>query len=274
MNESVLSLYTGNENDILEETSLIVKVSLQKIAILVVGDMRNDNGSSAPTQIIQILSSALIMFQSVEDQDGSGSKTFHVSLKDCAISTTENFKMVSRSLSSPIIGPVGMEFRSVNTTENSGVVVKREVSVSCGALSATLLGQDVLFIVKLLRQYQSELKQFDSNTGLNKRSMLSPSKEKGSSIATTLKFQLQPYSLKLMRSRVDAKSETCPFFEVNGEAYGKLEGCSYSLHGESRAETYMCYFNEDTSEWEKIFEPITIVFDFEQQPNDFVSVFP
>lgn len=272
MNESELSLYSQNEK---EETSLIVKVSLEKIAMLVAGEIDEKIQPNKSGHIIQVGSSALIMFQSVEDQEGSGSKTFHVSLKDYAVSMNPQFKATSTSHASPLIGPTQMEFRSVNTTENSGVVVSREVSVSCDALKASLLAHDVILISEVMEQHLNELKKFESRSDLErKNSSLMVSPGKGSSIATTLKFQLHPFSIILMRkNHIEAKTETYPLFELRGEAYGKLEGCTNALFGDSRADIKMCYYNKETTDWDDIVEPIALTIEFEQQPNDFVSTY-
>ena len=54
---------------------------MRKIAVLISGDIDITSKRKEGAPVVQMLSSALIMFQSVEDKDASGNKTFHVSLK-------------------------------------------------------------------------------------------------------------------------------------------------------------------------------------------------
>ncbi len=252
---------------------MILKVSLQKIAVLVARDPGVKSDSHESSHVIQLTSSALVMFQSIEDQDGSGSKIFHVSLKDYTASINPQFKPISLSRSSPILGPFAMEFRSVNYTENSGVVINREISVSCDTIESSLFFHDVTLMLEVIKEHQNELKKlrFDSNETSMTKSNFVASQGKGSSIATTLKFQMQPFSIVLMRTKIDVKTGICPFFEIRGEGYGKLEGCAHALFGESRADITMCFFNPESKAWEDVVEPFNIVIDFEQQPSDFVS---
>ena len=71
-NESIMSLNTAESFlDNVQETSLILKVSLDKVGLLVAGDIDHLNPETN-TPVIQMMFSALIMYQSVENLDCSG----------------------------------------------------------------------------------------------------------------------------------------------------------------------------------------------------------
>jgi hypothetical protein len=279
LNESVQSYHTEIVHTNIEETSLVLKVSLERIAILIAGDIDGKDSPPGSTPVIQMLSSALIMFQSVENCDASGSKTFHISLNDYSVAINSQFKPLPPSKLPPIIGPVAIDFRSVNDTENSGNVVSREISVTCGILKSCLLENDLRVMTEVIQQVVRQIRSFNSNPncangeGSIKQVRSSHSFQyqyKGSFIATTLKFQFEPFSFVLMRNAVNG-DKIRPLFDLRGEAYGKLEGCATALYGESRIDMSIYFFSDNTSDWEYIIEPSTILLDFEQQPNDTVS---
>lgn len=260
----------GHED--VEETIFILKVSLSKIAVLVSGDIDNTTKPREDAPVIQMLSSALIMFQSVEDSDGSGSKTFHVSLEDYSVSINSQFQPMSPSQLSPVLSPIAIDFRSVNSTQNSGIVMRREVSLSCDTLKSSFQVNDLRTLSKVTEQLLKEIRSIDYSTNDNNSCEQSlKGQERGSLITTSLKFQLQPFSFILLRNFRD-RGVTCPLLDIRGEAYGKVEGCSPTLYGESKIEMSLHFYSNNTSEWEYVIEPASIVIDFEQQLNHKVSL--
>lgn len=268
--ESKTSYHTEKILQDMEETSFILKVSLKKIAVLFAGnidDIRENHIENTP--MIQMLTSALVMFQSVEDHDMSGNKTFHISIKDYSISVNSQFQTMPPSLWPPIIGPLAIDFRSVYATENSGVIIRKEVSITSGALKSSFELNDFNVMAKVVQQLIKEVQTFKYNkddTNLGQRE----DKEKNSFLSTTLNFQLQPFSFLLMRY-CSYRGFTCPFLDVRGEAYGKLEGCAAAFYGECKIEMSLLFFSNNNSDWEHVVEPTSVVFDFEQQPNRSVS---
>lgn len=259
------------QNDI-EETNLVLKVSLQNFAILTAGDIDIQDEDLNQIPAIQIMTNALIMFQSVEHPDASGSKTFHVSMKDYRVSINPRFEAMATSHSPPIIGPVAIDFRSVNGTENKGIVVKRDISISSDVLNSAFQSKDIRLILLVAKQLTKEVKSFHygrkSATGSD--ILRNDTKEKDSFIATTISFQLQPFSFVLMKysSKLDILH---PLVNLRAEVLGKFEGCTSSLFGDLKVETSLYFFGKSSQDWEPIIEPVSVAIECEQQPNHSVS---
>lgn len=276
-NTSKESVQSSNRTKIDKvETSLIVKVSLDKIFVSIAGnidDNKNDPLNNVP--IVQMYSNALVMFQSVEDHDASGNKTFHISLKDYSISVHHRYDAMRPLQSPPILGPVAIDFRSVNDTENRGIIVKREVSISSDILKSSFQSSDIRCLINVAKQLLKEVQTFNYDTNSSNKGNTGPSREdkgKGLLVATTLKFQLQPFSFVLMKYCKE-QQVICPLLDFRGEAYGKIDGYTSALYGESKLEISLYFFSGNTSDWEHVMEPTSITVDFDEQPNHKVRFF-
>ena len=267
------SYHSQNASEELEETSIIMKISLKTIAVLVAGDIDNSKISTKGTPIIQMLSNALIMFQSVENHDASGNKTLHISLNDYSMSLNSLFNPTSPSQLPPIVGPVAVDFRAVYGTENAGIVVKKEVSMSCDYFKSNFQVVDINKLATVVEQVLNEVKQFryapNNNDEPNDKTT-TKSTGKGLFFATTTKLQLQAFSFVLSNNCV-VRKVSYPLLDLRGEAYVKVEGCESALYGDSKIDVSLHFYSKDISEWVHIMEPVSLFFDFEKQANHMVS---
>jgi len=110
--------------------------------------------------VVQVLSKSLIMFQSIENPDGSGSKTLHTSLDNFSIALSAEFESLSLSDVPPAIGPTAAEIRVVYSTENLGCVVSQDVSLDCESVKACLAPEDIKILTTVSRYVYDRLRNF------------------------------------------------------------------------------------------------------------------
>jgi hypothetical protein len=91
--------------------------------------------------VVQFLTNASVMVQSIENQDSSGSKTAHLSLDEFSASINTAFKHVDFSLSHPIMSPIAADFRAVYQTVNEGFVVSKDFSFDCESVKCCMVSR-------------------------------------------------------------------------------------------------------------------------------------
>lgn len=231
--------------------------------------------------VIQILSNALIMFQSIENPDGTGNKTLHVSLEDVSSLINTEFERVGRSEAPPMIGPFGTEFRVVYATENLGCVVSQDISLDCETVKSRLTPNDFSIMISILRRMYDRLKDLGSRNQLadEMRPTYSPSpiqtlvryQKKGTGIATTVRAEIHAFSFVLLRA-FKSHAGAPEFLDFNIQHIKvKLEGCMSALSGDCSALLSINSFNSDAEDWEYAVEPFSFVISVEQMPNELVS---
>uniref|UniRef100_A0A7S4MS40 Uncharacterized protein n=1 Tax=Odontella aurita TaxID=265563 RepID=A0A7S4MS40_9STRA len=241
---------------------------------------------------IQILFSALIMFQSVENADSSGSKTLHISAENLSTTIGTTFEPVSMSDAPPSIGPTAAEIRVVYSTVNQGIVISQELSIDCDTLKSCVTPSDISTVGSVIRIMTNRMKSAPvketlsgnrddggsrskipftkQEQGYGKKSFASllQFKKKGTGIATSVRFELQTFSFVLLRP-FSSHTGVRPLFDMNGnQTKGKLDGCLSALSGECSSLVSAFFFNSDNADWEYAIEPFDIVVAIEQMPNE------
>lgn len=275
------------------DSSILFKVTLREMTLLVgrplslssKGKSKNSNlGRNKTTRshaVVQIVANALVMFQSVENADGSGSKTLHASIDNLSASANTAFFRLPPSKIAPMIGPTAAEFRIVYGTENLGSVMSQDISLDCEALKASLTPNDIFIIksvvdrvIQRLQKFQADGQLHSLNGTKRKRKMLSSLiryQKKGTGIATTIRFEIQRFSFVLLET-YRSKQGTRPLFEFCFDEFkGRFDGCMTALSGEGGATISVNHFNFDLAEWENTIEPVDIDLTLEQMPNELVS---
>ena len=274
------------------DSSLLLKVTIRESTLLA-GRPTNTKSSERRSRrksnvtsfaVIQVLSNALIMFQSVENPDGSGSKTLHTSLDNLSASVNTEFEKIPLSEAPPMIGPTGAEFRIVYATENLGWVVSQDISLDCETLKSCLTPNDMFILLNISRKMLERLRAFDiqnqeqsgkipSRPRPPKRSALSLIRyqKKGTGIATRIRAEIQSFSFVLLRA-YRSKYGATEFLDFNVQRLkGKLEGCMSALSGEIGGLFSVNFFNSDVADWEYAVEPFDVTLAVDQMPNELVS---
>jgi hypothetical protein len=234
--------------------------------------------------VVQVLSNALVMFQSVENADATGSKTLHVSIDNVSSLVNTCFERVSPADAPPMIGPTGAEFRIVYGTEDFGCVVSQDISVDCEAVKSCLTPNDLSIMINICGKMFERLRAFGSEPAemketapsahsrkLGPLSSLIRYQKRGTGIATRVRAEVRAFSFVLLRaykSLVGAPE----FLDFNiQDLKGKLEGCMSALSGECSAALSVNFFNAEVGDWDYALEPFPFTLAIDQMPNELVS---
>jgi hypothetical protein len=243
----------GQDSDVPSDSSILFKVTIRESTLLAgrptqqtkpyINDkrVRRKNKENATSfAVIQVLSNALIMFQSVENPDGSGSKTLHASLDNLSASVNTEFERIPPTEVPPMIGPTGAEFRVVYATENLGCVVSQDISLDCETLKSCLTPNDMFILLNISRKMLERLRTFDfqgqpgnfpGSQSTSRRSALSLVRyqKKGTGIATRIRAEVHSFSFVLLRA-YRSKYGATEFLDFNVRRLkGRLEGCMSAL---------------------------------------------
>eukprot|EP00978_Attheya_sp_CCMP212_P024009 scaffold74702_cov53-Attheya_sp.AAC.5 len=297
-------------SDTLTDSSILFKVNLKDNILLagrppISGDIslarsvdsnQDETTIDSDGAVIQVLSNILIMFQSIENPDASGTKTIHISIDDLSVSINTKFEHVPLSEVPPMIGPTAGEFRAVYATENLGCVVSQEFSLDCDSIKSCLTPNDMHVLThiarkmvdRLLRSIRDKNEHSNDVDEVEKLSLATSAKKptptsfassfiryqkRGSGIATRVRIELQSFSFVLLRA-FRSKHGARPLFDFYADNLkGKLEGCMSALSGEFSAILSVHFFNSDIANWEYAIEPVNLVISVEQMPNELVSSF-
>jgi hypothetical protein len=296
--------HTGEtEPENMIDSSILFKVTLRESTMLIgrpvvastlSGPLMDMNAKKRETPrsnaVVQVLSKSLIMFQSIENPDGSGSKTLHTSLDNFSISLNTEFEPVSLSELPPAIGPTASEIRVVYATENLGCVVSQDVSLDCESVKACLAPEDIRILTTVARYVLDRLRSFGvrswsgGNQSVGDQSDASEKQtrsfgsliryqKKGTGIATRLRLEVQLLSFVLLRA-YRPNIGAIPIFDLNVKALkGNVEGCMSALSGEIAAVVSTNFFNTEIGDWEYAVEPFQTVLTVDQMPNELVCTF-
>jgi Repeating coiled region of VPS13 len=230
--------------------------------------------------VVQVVSNALIMFQSVENADSSGSKTLHVSLDNLSGSVDTEFEKLSLAQSSPMIGPTGAEFRLVSHTENSGWAVSNDISLDCEHLRSCLTPNDLSILISIvdimvqrLRGIHTQVVERPDHHLRKRESVLSSLlkyQKKGTGIATNIRIELQKMSFVVLRT-FESKYGAPEFLSFNLKDFKtRLSGCMSALAGECFTGISVDFYNPEISEWEEVVEHFPIKMLIDQMPNELI----
>jgi hypothetical protein len=131
------------------DSSILFKVTIRESTLLAgrpttaIEQSSFQRGRGVSFAVVQVLSNTLIMFQSIENPDASGTKTLHISVDNVSSLVNTDFSRVSPDQAQPMIGPTGAELRVVYSTENFGCVVSQDLSLDCDALRACMTPSDL-----------------------------------------------------------------------------------------------------------------------------------
>lgn len=267
------------------DSSFLLRVTVNDCTLLA-GRPTSSSGDTtvSPTTplsyaVVQVLSNALIMFQSIENPDATGSKTLHISVDNVSASVATRFERVSSDKTPPMLEPTGAEFRIAYSTENFGCIVSQDISVDCDSVRSCLTPADLSIVTSVSKTMVSRLRAFNSPQTVlsNKRrtkgvSAMLRYQKKGTGIATRIRAEIQNFSFILLRAyKSQFGAPEFLDFRVNGVKC-LLEGCVSAMSGECTANVSINLFNGEVPGWEYVAEPCFITLGVEQMPNEVVSV--
>lgn len=275
------------------DSSILFKIVLKESTLLagrptsstekIGGSPRRTQNRRVEYAVIQVLSNALIMFQSIENPDGTGHKTLHISLDNVSSLVNTEFERVAPSVAPPMIGPFGMEFRVVYATENLGCVVSQDASLNCEEVKSHLTPNDLSILISVSRRMVDRLRAFGVSHGGESADTASPKakpfhqlasliryQKKGTGIATSVRTEIHAFSFVLLRA-FKSHFGAPEFLDFNVEQIKlKLDGCMSALSGECTSMLSVNSFNSEVEDWEYAVEPFPLAIKVEQMPNELV----
>lgn len=267
------------------DSSLLVMIRFQESTFLVgrpalaLSNSRVAGVNNGAFAVVQVVSNSLFMFQSIENADGSGVKTLHMSVDDLSSIVNNEFEPVSPKEVPPMIGPCGVECRVVYTTENLGCVVAQNVSLNSEAIKSCFTPNDLSTFLNVGMKMYERLRSF----GINETTetvpmdrhqgplhMLVRYQKKGTGIATSLRVEVQEFSFMLLRAFKSVVGAP-QFLDLRVDALkGNFEGCLSAMSGDVNGFTYLNFFNPEVNGWEYAVERFPLALLVEQMPNELV----
>ena len=273
------------------DSSILFKITLNDTTILAgrptsaIQKIGTTSDRRLQYAVIQILSNALIMFQSIENPDGTGHKTLHVSVDNVSSLVNTEFERLTPAQAPPMISPFGAEFRIVYSTENLGCVVSQDISLDCEAVKAHLTPNDLSIMINISRRMIDRLKAFGSegsdvsadHAKANSHGSMASFvryRKKGTGIATSVRAEVHTFSFVLLRA-FKSHSGAPEFLDFNVKDIKlRLGGCMSALSGDGTALVSVNSFNSEVEDWEYAVEPFFVHLSVEQMPNELVRLFP
>ena len=275
------------------DSTLVFRLTMDDATILIsstIDDFRNEEAERGEqvimsSEMLQVVSSALIMFQSVEndDDEATGSKTFHLSLDDFSASLVG-----ANDSSQRVFDPSALEFRAVYSTQNHGSVVSQDFSLH-GESGKAYASPSIIVALRLIGDSMSQIfaSRGEKQAVAGTRPKHPPSRKRtgigsliqyqksGTGIATSMKWELDSISCVVSRPSETQRS-TCSdgahLFEVLiNDTKGSLDGCVSALYGDVNASFCINYFRPGSQQWDYIIEPFQLNLSVEQMPNEIVS---
>ena len=266
------------------DSSIHFRVTMNNCAVLVGRPILSTSLSPAqdqtsPFAVIQILSNALVMFQSIENPDSTGVKTLHVSVVNVTGLVNTEFEYVCPDQVPLVLEPTGGEFRVVYSTENFGCIVSQDVSVNLDSVKSSLTTNDASIILNISRTMIERLRSFGIQQGFNpigKRdrvgalASLVRYRKKGTGVATRIRAEILSLSFVVLRSyRTFFGAPEFLDFSLK-QVKGLFEGCLSALSGELSCIFSVASYNSNVSDWDHAVEPCALHIGMEQMPNEMV----
>ena len=254
-----------------KDSSLLFRVTMKNATILMgrpASDFTFHRNSTRSDYVIQIITKASFIGQSIENDDGTGSRTHHLSIGDFSASVNNTFDRVKLVGTSPmLVAPTSADVRAVYKTAEEGRTVSQDFSFDIENWVMSAIPHD-LYVVESIGRKVLEKLDLVSKRGIGKR--LWPflhSKKKGSSIRTSIKAELQKFSFVMMRA-FRPKNLVRPFVDVHA-AQMKLnvEGCAAFLADFSLL-LGVKFYNPNTLEWEDLMEQNNLLVAMELLPSE------
>jgi len=249
----------------LKDSNLLVKVSVNNACIII--EIEKDSSSEK----IDLSSNLLFMFQSVENSNGTGSKTVHLSIDDFQSTTSGDFHDAELTKRSSFIAPTSAEMRLFYSSVLGGKVISQDYSLQCNKIDICLSPENLNTISSIAKDLNSGACVKSEVTEVQKsNNFLSIFKyqKSGSGISTQIRFEVQ--SLSCVIGRPLWTNCPQPLFDIHiNEVKLALTGCISALSGECSLSVSIGYFNTSISDWEHAVEPFFAVLAIEQMPNEF-----
>ena len=279
---------TGTNSTTQHDSSILFRVTLSESTLLAGRPISAIERSCLPSDrrgvdfaVLQVLGNALVMFQSIENPDASGSKTIHASVDNVSSIVHTEFERVSPAEASPMIGPFAAEFRVVYSTENFGSIVSQNIALDCGGINSCLTPNDAFIMVNICTKMLERLKAFGSppvkpgderqrSQRAGPLASLIRYQKRGTGIATRIDVDIHSMSFVLLKAfkSMYGAPEFLGFHVVDFK--GRLEGCMSALSGDCSALASVKVFNAEVWDWDFALEPFPILLKIEQMPNEMV----
>ena len=261
----------GDDNNISNDSSLLFRVTMKDATILLgrpASDFSFHRNSKRSDYVIQILTKASFIGQSIENDDGSGSRTQHLSVNDFAASINSSFDRVELTSESPIlVAPTSADVRVVYKTEGEGRAVSQDFSFDIESMRICVVPHDIQVITSVARKVL-ENSNLISKRGIGKK--LSPimlSKKKGSSIPTSIKAELHTFSFVILRS-FKPNHDVRPLLDFHASQMKvNVEGCAAFLVDLS-LQLGAKFFNPGALEWEDLMDSNEFLLTMEMMPSE------
>jgi SHR-binding domain of vacuolar-sorting associated protein 13 len=265
------------------DSSIHFRVTLKKSTLLVgrptsLSHLPSPRSQRLSFAVVQVVSNTLLMFQSIENPDATGTKTLHISIDNVSALVNTEFECVSPTHAPLILEPTGAEIRIVYATENFGCIVSQDISFNYDTIKSCLTTNDASIVVNVIRTMFERLRSFGTpiesigtkNPGNGFSSFLRYQK-RGAGVATRIRFEVHSFSLVLLRAYKSFFGAP-EFLDFNvRHLKGLLDGCMSALSGELSCVLAIVSFNSNVLDWEYAVEPCSLNMGFEQMPNEFVS---
>ncbi len=261
-----------NDDNTSNDSSLLFRVAMKDATILLgrpASDFTFHRNSTRSDYVIQILTKASFIGQSIENEDGSGSRTQHVSVKDFAASISKSFDRVElTNKSSPmLVAPTSADVRVVRKTEREGRATSQDFSVDIESTSISVVPHDIQVITSVVRKVLEKLNLVSRRDVGKKLTPFMHAKKKGSGIATTVRVELHSFSFVIMRS-FKPKHDVRPFLDVYANLMKvNVEGCAAFLIDLS-LQLGVKFFNPCALEWEDVMESNEFLVTTEMMPSE------
>lgn len=267
------------------DSSIHFRVTLNDCAVLVGRPISSTTFSPAlyqkpPFAVIQILSNALVMFQSIENPDSTGIKTLHVSVDNVTGLVNTEFEFVSPDQVPLILEPTGGEFRVVYYTESFGCIVSQDVSVNLDSVRSCLTTNDASIILNISRTMIERLRSFGIQPDLDPTgkidrvgalASLVRYRKKGTGVATRIRVEIHTLSFIVLRTyKTFLGAPEFLDFSIK-QVKGLFEGCVSAFSGELSSTLSVDSFNSSVTVWDHAVEPFAVYVGMEQMPNEMVG---
>ena len=259
------------------DSSLLLKITFSNATVLAGRPISIVDGTSTCSNtpsavVVQMSCNSLFMFQSVENADGSGMRTVHLSIDDFSGSVLNVFHPISPKDVPLIFGPIAAELRAVSNTENLGIIVTQDFSFDCESVRSCVSSDDLKIVQNIYRKMYEKLeKGYHVRANFEDPAPAMPFlfiKQKGTGVATNIRLELQRASFVLMNTL----KKNQPFLDVSVSPIKcNLEGCASAMSGECNVMFSLNFFNTSFKcDWESVIEPWHIVLALEQMPDEIV----
>jgi hypothetical protein len=230
--------------------------------------------------VIQVISNALVMFQSIENPDATGTKTLHVSVDNVSGLVNTKFEYICPNQAPLILEPTGGEFRVVYYTENFGCIVSQDVSINLDSVKSCLTLNDASIIINISRTMIERLRSFGiqrdfDGAGARRLGAFSSFvryQKKGTGVATRIRIEIHTLTFVVLRAyKTFLGAPEFLDFSIK-HVKGLFEGCVSAFSGELTCIFSIASYNSNASDWDHAIEPCSLNIGMEQMPNELVRI--